>query len=778
MKKNYSFLFIIFCCFSFSVFSQESLKIEDEYYAYFKLPREGLYLHLNKTTYFQGEEIWFKGYAYDQRNQLASKATTNINVGIYDAKGNQVKKALFAAENGLMHGNIAVDSTFNAGTYYLKAETTWMKNFKEDNAFIQKFEIKTNEEITENNIAEEKQYDFQFLPEGGHILAETTNNIGFKIIDNNGKGIAVSGIVYDQEKKQVASFESNTKGMGKFILQPKKEGNYTAEITLENGAIITQKLPVIKAQGISLMMQNSLPDKVILDFSTNEETLANYPNKTYKILIHQSGKLKIAALQFSNTKKAVSIERKGLFKGVNTITVFDDQKQPILERLFFNDYGIKNTNINVVKLNTIQDSIVVSVKELNLQKNANVSISILPETTQAYNPQHNIISNFYLKPHLRGFIENPQYYFHKMNRKKKYELDVLLLTQGWSRYDWNDIFGKKPTATHRFENGIGISGRVNRPATGVKQVFFHATKNHSAKFIDLDENQKFELSNVFLEKDEEIKFSYLTSKGAMKKPSMYLRFLVTNKEDKISEVFLENTKKLKSDTADFKVPKNFFYEDAEALDAVMLSAKKEKPKYNDFYLMNPSVTEITMEEYNLYINFVTFLNTKGFNAVQTDLGTVIISSRLGTPSVFFNDIRMRDFTIFYNMSLAEIERVVIDRYAVVPSAESKSVGVIKVYSRISPLFKKPQAEIPYLTAKTPKAFTPSKKYYTPKYASYLNPVFKKYAAISWLPMVTLNTESATTFKIYDTYTENVTLFIEGISEDGDLISERKTIKVR
>ncbi|AXG68257.1 hypothetical protein KORDIASMS9_00450 [Kordia sp. SMS9] len=780
MKKNYSFLFILICCFSFSVFSQESLKIEDEYYAYFKLPREGLYLHLNKTTYFQGEEIWFKGYAYDQRNQLASKATTNINIGIYDAAGNQLQKHLFAAENGVTNGNFAVDSTFTAGTYYIKAETNWMKNFKEDNAYIQKIEIKTNEQLAKSNATEEKQYDFQFLPEGGHILTETINNVGFKIIDNNGKGVAVSGIVYDQEKNQVASFESNTVGMGKFILQPKKEAIYTAEITLKDGTMITKELPSIQTQGISLIIQNSLQDKVILDFSTNEETLTNYPNKTYKILIHQNGQLKIAALQFSNLKKAVSIEKERLFKGVNTITVFDDQKQPILERLFFNDYGIKNTKMQVSKLNTIKDSIILSVKELNLQNKANVSISVLPETTQGYNPQHNIISNFYLKPHVSGFIENPQYYFHKMDRKKKYELDVLLLTQGWSRYDWNDIFGKKPTATHRFENGIGISGRVNRPATGVKQVFLYETKNHAAKFIDLDENQKFELANVFLEEGEEIKFSYITPKGALKKPGMYLRFLITNKEDKISEAFLENTKKLKSDTANFKVPENFFYENAEELDAVVLNAEKEKPKYNSIFLMNPSVTEITIEEYKRYLNLVQYLNFNGFNASE-DMGNVFISSRIargGSPTVFFNDVRLNDLNILYSMSLAEIERIVVDRYSRVPSARGGGLGVIKIYSRITPLFKKPGVEIQYLAATSPASFSTGKKYYAPNYSSYLNPVFQKYGAISWLPTVELNSETATTFKIYDTYTKNVTLFIEGIAENGDLISERKTIQVR
>ncbi|MEM6718519.1 MAG: hypothetical protein AAF611_04300 [Bacteroidota bacterium] len=779
MKKKYLLLpIILLSC--FQIFSQQK-KVEDEYYDYFKLPREGLHLHLNKTTYFQGEEIWFKGYAYDQKNQRTSKATANINVGIYDAEGNQVKKALFSSENGLSYGNFPVDSTFTAGTYYIKAKTNWMNNFKENDAFIQKIKIITDQETAETKVTEDVKFDFQFLPEGGHIVANTTNNIGFKVVNNNGKGVIAYGALYDQDQNKVASFEANALGMGKFLLLAEKDAIYTAEIFMEDGSILKKELPKAKAQGVSLIARDTTEDKIILEFNTNEETLANHGDKSYKILIQQSGKLKTAFLKFTDTQKAVSIEKERLFKGVNIITVFDNDQNPILERLLFNDYGIKKPNLKVEKLNTLKDSVILSVKALNLNTKGNISISVLPERTESYDPKHNILSSFYLKPHIKGLIENPQYYFHNMDKKKKYELDVLLLTQGWSRYEWKDIFENKPIAKYSFENGISVAGRVNLPATGVKQIFIHATKNHDSKFIDLDKDQRFELTGLFLEEDETLKFSYVSENGPLRKPRMYVRFTTPSKKDKIPEIYLEGeTKNIKSNTANFRVPDDFFYEDAEALDAVLLKAEKERPKYNTAFLLNPSAKEITMEEYNRYLDIVEYLNFNGFNASQS-MGQVFINSRIAggrPPSVFFNDVRLNGFDILFRMSLAEIERVVIDRYSVAPSPQQATLGVIKIYSRKTPLFEKPELESPYLKATAPLSFAVRKKYYSPKYASYLNPVFEKFGAISWFPMIELNTETASTFKIYDTYTKNVTLFIEGISEDGDLISERKTIQIR
>ncbi|MEM6718521.1 MAG: hypothetical protein AAF611_04310 [Bacteroidota bacterium] len=779
MKKKYLLLpIILLSC--FQLFSQQK-NVEDEYYDYFKLPREGLHLHLNKTTYFQGEEIWFKGYAYDQKNQRTSKATVNINVGIYDAEGKQVKKALFSSENGLTYGNFAVDSTFTAGTYYIKAATNWMNNFKENDAFIQKIKIITNQETAETKVKEDVKFDFQFLPEGGHIVANTTNNIGFKVINNNGKGVIAYGTLFDQDKNKIASFEANALGMGKFLLKADKNATYTAEIFMEDGSVLIKELPKAKAQGISLIARNTSKDKVILEFNTNEETLANHADKSYKILIQQSGKLKTASLQFTDTQKAVSIEKKSLFKGVNIITVFDNDQNPILERLLFNDYGIKKTDVKVEKLRKMKDSIILSVEALNLNTKGNISISVLPEGTESYNPKHNILSSFYLKPHIKGPIDNPQYYFHNMDRKKKYELDVLLLTQGWSRYEWKDIFENKPTAKYNFENGISVAGRVNLPATGVKQLFLHATKNHDSKFIDLDKDQRFELTGLFLEEDETLRFSYISQNGPLRKPSMYVRFLTPGKEDKIPEIYLEGeTKKIISNTANFRVPDDFFNKDAEALGVVLLKAEKERPKYNTNFLLHPSVTEITLKEYNRYIYLVEYLNDNGFIASE-DFGQVVINSRIASgrpPTVFFNDVRLKDYNILFKMSLAEIERIVIDKYGMALDPHKATQGVIKIYSRTTPLFKKPDVESPYLKAAAPLSFAVRKKYYAPRYTSYLNPVFEKFGAISWHPIVELNTKTASTFKIYDTYTKNITLFIEGISENGDLISERKTIQIR
>ncbi len=185
----------IFQCITLCVFSQSNPKIELAYPEYFNLPRETLYMHLNKTTFVSGEEIWFKTYTYNCRQNMIFKETTNIYIGIYNNKGEQVKNQLHLAQNGLAQGSILIDSTFTSGTYFIKASTNWMRNFKEQNGYIQKILI-LDENYSENQITE-SSYDIQFLPEGGHCIANTKNQIAFKAIDQLGQSVVFKGKVYD-----------------------------------------------------------------------------------------------------------------------------------------------------------------------------------------------------------------------------------------------------------------------------------------------------------------------------------------------------------------------------------------------------------------------------------------------------------------------------------------------------------------------------------------------------------------------------------------------------
>ncbi|HAI40464.1 MAG TPA: hypothetical protein DCM40_21350, partial [Maribacter sp.] len=105
--------------------------------------------------------VWLKGYVYDRHNGKPFSETTTVHVGLYNVDGKKFDDYHFKASNGYFKGNIAVDSMLVSGEYYLRSSTNWMKNFIEDDSFVQKITI-LNEKLIEK-AKSVREYDIQFL---------------------------------------------------------------------------------------------------------------------------------------------------------------------------------------------------------------------------------------------------------------------------------------------------------------------------------------------------------------------------------------------------------------------------------------------------------------------------------------------------------------------------------------------------------------------------------------------------------------------------------------
>ena len=110
-----------------------SQDIDNLYSNYFQNTREIPYLHLNKTSFLKGEEVWFQSYVIEQNSNKLHPTSSNLYVSVFDESGQQKEQHLIQIKNGIGYGSIPIDSTFTQNNYYIKASTNWMKNFSEDN---------------------------------------------------------------------------------------------------------------------------------------------------------------------------------------------------------------------------------------------------------------------------------------------------------------------------------------------------------------------------------------------------------------------------------------------------------------------------------------------------------------------------------------------------------------------------------------------------------------------------------------------------------------------
>jgi len=230
MKRKLTLLSFLFTMFSFS---QNEKKTEERYAEYFNNEREIPYLHLNKTSFLKGEEIWFKAYVLNTKTKKTHKLTSNLHCAIYDETGLLKKHKMLNVNNGIASGSFMIDSTFTNQKYFIKASTNYMKNFVEDESFLQEINIIDNfNTVKENTHVEEKGYDLQIFPEGGHILANAINTLSIVLKDNNDEIPAIKEAkIVDNLGKLIENISINRFGNSKVTTFIEHRKEYTVEMT-------------------------------------------------------------------------------------------------------------------------------------------------------------------------------------------------------------------------------------------------------------------------------------------------------------------------------------------------------------------------------------------------------------------------------------------------------------------------------------------------------------------------------------------------------------------
>lgn len=760
--------------------------IDSSYTRYFEDTREIPFLHLNKTSFLKGEEVWFQAYVLEQNSKQLHPTTSNLYVGIFNDDGSLKEQQLVHVKKGIGIGSIYIDSTFTKDHYYIKATTNWMRNFKEDNSYLQKIKIIKNT-IPKNKLANASAFDFQVFPEGGHLLEGIQNTIGVLIKNQNGKGVALDEIILkDIEGNIVKHFATNFLGLAKVSFVYQQEKQYTMEALLSNGEKIEVPLPKAKKEGLTLNVKNPNASFISATLTTNERSLARLAGKTYTILIHNTSSFYKNTITFNdkNTSYALLINDDNIFKGTNIITVFDEQNTPILERVFFNysEDLFADVKINIKKSES--DSIRAQLKNES-NETLQLSASFLPGQTKAYKPTNNIFTSFLLKPYIKGTVENAAYYFTNTNRKKLYNLDLLLLTQGWSKYSWQDIFNDNNDRAYAFENGITITGSIKEALGKRKRPYLVSEENRTLEPLLID-GTSFELKNRFFKKDSELKFGIANSSYVYKmRPEIKFPKLYTF-ERLESRLLHHKTLSNELEISNFE----FLQNEGELLDGITITAKKDDSTTE----VNPYGKETMLTGYKMSdrINLAgesiaTWLQEKRFK-VELKAGTILsIGPRRGqygglgrdesSSDLNFNSgVRIYLDGIEVSQTLWMLDNLYLDLVKEIYIGDipegliSRAQIYIYTYNPTE-LAKKNNR---YSIVKAKEGFAKEKTYYEPLYPSYTENTYKNYGALYWKPQITIEKKNSYNISIPKHYQKTVNIYIEGISKTGKLI--HKTVK--
>jgi len=311
--------------------------------------------------------------------------------------------------------------------------------------------------------------DLQFFPESGSMINGLDSKVAFKAVASDGLGADVKGTITDDKNNVVATFSTRHLGMGAFNLRPVAGVAYKANIAFADGSIKSIDLPKAAEKGYVLSIDNDDAEKIKIKISANRQMLLDSPNDTVSLVGQAGGHILYAARGTPGaTIFTASVARSHFPSGIVQFTLFSSKGEPLSERLVF----VQNPDQLKLDVSSEKQSYAPQQKvkiKLNAQTadskpdTGSFSVSVTDETKVPVdeNKESSIMANLLLTSDLQGYIEQPNYYFNHPDGHTKADLDVLMLTQGYHRFEWKEILNDNfPALTYQPEKTLEITGQV------------------------------------------------------------------------------------------------------------------------------------------------------------------------------------------------------------------------------------------------------------------------------------------------------------------------------
>ncbi|MCK5677904.1 MAG: TonB-dependent receptor plug domain-containing protein [Flavobacteriaceae bacterium] len=437
-------------------------------------PKEKVYLHLDKSFYTSGDDIWFKVYLVDGYTLQSNSLSKIVYVDLIDPNNKIVDTRTIKTEEGGGAGEFRLSEKLITGSYLIRAYTNYLRNFGNQSFFRKEIYVQSlsmDEALTRengNNLRTDGRNvkpDLQFFPEGGTIVNTCSNRLGFKVLGVNGKGIDVTGAIIDENKNEIVKFKTSKFGLGRVLFMPERNKTYKAHIKYADQDYFYD-LPKALNKGITMQVED-LPDHYqIIIQSSLDEGVNNL------LLLGQQKEKIVGRAKIIGPEKASTINiPKSIFKqGIVQFTLLGKDEKPWCERLVFVEDHEDKTKVDITfSKNNYQKRELVEI-DLFLNKNtqsviqANLSLAITDMLVVKLDDYRlDIKSYLLLNSDLRGKIESPGYYFMSKEPQRKEVLDILMMTQGWRRFVVNETeIQNDIQSKYRVETGVSFKGNIKK----------------------------------------------------------------------------------------------------------------------------------------------------------------------------------------------------------------------------------------------------------------------------------------------------------------------------
>ncbi len=467
------------------------------------VPQEKVYIHMDNTCYFQGDTIWFAAYLRQTTDDCPSLVSRVLYVELLNNDGYLVERKLVEMVRGRGEGFFALNKPIQySGFYELRAYTRWQLNWGQTVREHQRRYIGYMREAMERQYLDyeklysrvfpvydrpkeageytrdmtlrhlqryyskdpnERKVKLMFYPEGGNLIAGIENRVAFEATMDDGEWMEGNLAISPAPNGGNDAIKTQNRGRGTFTIVPEAGKTYEVTFTTPDGNKVKEKLPKAETEGVSLQVRQE-GDSIVI-----ETKIAGLAPDTLALTVMNEGKVEDFWLLAENRELRMSKE--DLHCGVNQATVFDTQGRVYADRLFF-----------VTKQDEMQPTLTIDGIRDNYQPYEKISLGIkgkaqdtpislaVRDVAQMDNLFDNasILTEMLLSSEIRGFVPDPGWYFEAEDDEHRQALDLLMMTQGWRRFNWRDMAVKGEwELTHPNEATPILTGYVDRYWSGI-----------------------------------------------------------------------------------------------------------------------------------------------------------------------------------------------------------------------------------------------------------------------------------------------------------------------
>lgn len=434
--------------------------------------KEKIFLHTDKNFYLAGEIVWFKMYYVDGASHLPTDISKAGYVEIIDRTRKAVAQAKISLSEDGGSGSFYLPLSLNSDNYILRAYTNWMKNEGAAAFFEKTISIVNTIKPVEAPVQLSAiPVSARFFPEGGNMVAGIETKLAFHIADQYGKGLDASGIITDDRGDTIQHFATHKLGIGSFNFKPLPDRQYRATILLPDGKTFHNSLPVVYENGYVINVTDNGDGRYKVRIQAKSKEPGQRGERVF-LLAHTRQVLKVTEPGYINyeTDLVFYIDKAKLGDGVTHITLFNKDRQPVCERLIF-----KKPAIKAVASISSDKEVYEARQKVNLAitatggelKGTNYSIAVF-QADSLQDVDQNIATYLWLSSDLRGYVESPAYYFSDQEGAGQ-AMDNLLLTHGWRRFRWENLFTPAGHSKPRYIPELGghlVTVKVTEVASG------------------------------------------------------------------------------------------------------------------------------------------------------------------------------------------------------------------------------------------------------------------------------------------------------------------------